>query len=226
MAIGYPVRSLSGNQCRPTRLLGYRVNPPRGTYTLRGRTERGRRWPSRTTSDSTTSTTTIQSGTVEGLIEFFDWAVAKGYAPAPTATAQKSAVRQFFATVEGESVDLSQIDVQNVDMDDLLRRFEVKARGTLKAESITTYKSRVARAIEAYRRFLEDRTPPSYRQGARRKETPEEREKPAKTNGNGNGNGYPAAPTVATLDYPFPLRSSWTPTGSRPSSARSFSSRS
>jgi hypothetical protein len=155
-------------------------------------------------STTPTSPTVIQSGTVEGLIEFINWAVAKGYSPAPSAANQKAATRFFFTTLEGEDVDLSQIDVQNVDVDDLFRRFDLKARGKLKAESISSYKSRVVRAIESYRRFLESGTPPTHRQSKRRKEKPGKTETPEKPNG--NGHAHPAMPTALTLDYPFPLR--------------------
>jgi hypothetical protein len=151
----------------------------------------------------------IQSGTAEGLIEFLDYVVAKGYGPATAAGPQKSAVRQVMTVTEGEN--FGSFDIRNGDVDDLLQRFEVRARGDLKAESIHSYKSRFMRAVESYRKFLDTGTPPKYRQTTRRSASSDgvNRRKaappPAAAAPTPSAAGAP--PGERMVDYPFPLRS-------------------
>src|SRR5438876_11733902 len=95
----------------------------------------------------------IQSGKARGLLEFADWVVEKGYGTAAAWTPLKSAARQILTTVEG--ADFGDVDVRNLDLDAYLDRYETKARGHIKIESIQSYKSRFLRSVEAYRHFLE-----------------------------------------------------------------------
>ena len=117
--------------------------------------------------EGTNGSLVIQSGTAEGLLQFLDWVVAKGYGPATAAGPQKSAVKQVLTVTEGD--DFGSLDVRNLDLDDLLSRFEVRALGDLKAESIGSYRNRFTRAVEAYREFLISGKPPSYRPSGRRR---------------------------------------------------------
>jgi hypothetical protein len=102
--------------------------------------------------EGTNGSLAIQSGTAEGLLQFLDWVVAKGYGPATAAGPQKSAVKQVLTVTEGD--DFGSLDIRSLDLDDLLSRFEVRALGDLKAESIGAYRNRFTRAVEAYREFL------------------------------------------------------------------------
>ena len=154
----------------------------------------------------------IQAGTAQGLLEFLDYVVAKGYGPSTAAGPQKSAVRQVLTITEGE--DFGDYDVKGGDVDDLLQRFEVRARGELKAESIHAYRSRFMRAVKSYRRFLETGTPPRYRQSSRRR-SPDAGTR-RRTSGSASSSPPPSAqaPSQAPaqqsermVDYPFPLRS-------------------
>lgn len=153
----------------------------------------------------------IQAGTAQGLLEFLDYVVAKGYGPATAAGPQKSAVRQVMTVTEGD--DFGSFDIRGGDVEDVLRRFEVRARGDLKTESIHSYKSRFMRAVDSYRKFLETGTPPRYRQTSRRSMTVSGGTKRTRS---AAPSPTPAAPTPSAgassqgermVDYPFPLKS-------------------
>jgi len=160
--------------------------------------------------ETTNGSLAIQTGTAEGLLEFLDYVVAKGYGPATALGPQKSAVKQVIATVEGEEFDLTSLDIRSLDLADFLSRFEIRARGQLKAESIGSYRQRTTRAVEAYLEFLETGKPPSYRSPARRRATTD----PAETTTT-KRTPSPVLPTTTPavgtsermVDYPFPLKS-------------------
>jgi hypothetical protein len=154
----------------------------------------------------------IQAGTAEGLMQFLDYVVAKGYGPATAVDPQKSAVRKILATVEGDR-DYGGVDVRALDLDDYLGRFETKARGqNLKVESIQAYRGRMTRAVQTYLDFLETGRPPSYR-GVRRSDRTK-----AEPGSNGKAAPAAAAPSQDSSpqqqpggerlhDFSFPLRS-------------------
>jgi len=158
------------------------------------------------------------SGTVGGLMAFFDYLITKGIATAAAVTPLKSAARQVFETVEGtEAID--EIEVRSLDVDEYLERFQVKAIGTgrYKPESISAYRSRFARGMEYYSAFLTTGTVPKFKlRGAAvassvRKRPPAVQRKPESSS---------TPPTQATseppdaqgstsglISYPFPLQS-------------------
>lgn len=161
----------------------------------------------------------IQAGKAAGLLEFADWVVTKGYGSNAAWTPLKSAVRQVFSTLEDGSYD--ELDVRSLDLDDYLSRYELKARGKLKAESIQSYASRFRRAVESYREFLDTGQPPraSRQRGARAEgaESPRTkvRRSPAQSAANARATrdslAFQAAerdePVDRLIDYPFPLSS-------------------
>lgn len=156
---------------------------------------------------SSNGSNVIQSGTAEGLLDFLDYVVVKGYAPTSAANAQKSAARQVLSMVEGEN--FGSLDVKGIDVDDLLSRFDVKARGQLKAESIVSYKNRAGRAIEVYREFLETGKPPSYRTVTKRKAATAPKASgstPATENVAPEVSAIPLPSADRMVDYPFPLK--------------------
>jgi hypothetical protein len=156
------------------------------------------------------------SGTVGGLMAFFDYLVNKGIGTAAAVTPMKSAARQIFETVEGTE-DVDELDIRSLDIDEYLDRFQVKAMSTgrYKPESINAYRSRFARGMEYYSTYLTSGTVPKFKMrmaraaGPTRKrdESPKEETK-----------ATPAAPQRIVADseadssksglisYPFPLQ--------------------
>jgi hypothetical protein len=104
------------------------------------------------------------SGTVAGLMAFYDFLVDKGIATASAVTPLKSASRQIFETVEGTDA-VEEIDVRSLDLDNYLDRFQVKAVGSgrYKPESITAYRTRFTRGLDYYATYLTTGSVPKFR---------------------------------------------------------------
>lgn len=155
----------------------------------------------------------IPTGTTEGLMEFLDFLVEKGYATNAAISPWKSAATRVFTVVE-KGKDFTSLDVRSLDMADYLDRWSNLALGTsLKRESVATYGTRFEKALTAYLEYLEHKRLPSIRRvGVRTRPKPAATTQPAaaKTtngNGNGNGNGHSETEVSSLIDYPFPLRS-------------------
>lgn len=103
----------------------------------------------------------IQAGTAQGALDFLEYLVDKGYGSGAAVNPLRSAVKQVFTVVEG-SDDFGGADVRSLELEEFLDRFETKARGELKVESIQAYRRRFTRAHEAYLTFLETGRTPSF----------------------------------------------------------------
>lgn len=150
----------------------------------------------------------IRQGTGQGLIEFIDYLIDKGYAPPAAGNNWKGATKNVLNITEGEGWET--FGLQELDVDEYLGRFAVKARGQIKEESVRAYRSRFTAAVDAYRGFLNDENwkPPTFAAGRKRNKPPAQEDNGERqatvtpiTNGNGNGRGQ------TLIDYPFPLRS-------------------
>jgi hypothetical protein len=156
------------------------------------------------------SSAKMLSGTGDGLLLFLTFLVEKGYATENSVAALRSAVRQVLSTVAGDT--FGDVNVLDLDPDEYMDRFENRALGKYKQESLASYRSRFKKAIDAYRKYLTDKKPPSLGGRTRRprtspkaaSETPHAPEEQQKSN---------QAPVLAPpgpttlIDYPFPLRS-------------------
>lgn len=149
----------------------------------------------------------INEGNGAGLLEFLDYLVDKRYRSKSAVTPWKSASRRVMEIVDGE--DVKSVDVVAIDVDEYLSRFENGARGQYKAESLRAYRSRFAKAVDAYRKFLIDGTPPTFRSGPSSARTSRRGEPDTGTNvpaeDRAQARQSVAAPDL--IDYPFPLQS-------------------
>jgi hypothetical protein len=152
----------------------------------------------------------IGSGTAKGLIEFLDQLVQKGRATGGSILPLKSTVRQVLAAVDGND-KWDSTDMRKLDVEDYINRFKNKTMGKYNEASYITYKSRLAKAVDWYNKFL---VQPGW------VPTKSPTSKPKKTE------GKPVAPTVEKtptesptvpdrpvdkdkqdlIAYPFPLR--------------------
>jgi hypothetical protein len=149
------------------------------------------------------------TGTGAGLIAFLDYTAAKGLMNGGTAKAYRVACREVLSTVEE---DWESADIQRVNVEDLLARFEVKASMKYTPKSLMTYRSRFRSAVSMYRGFLVD--PGGWR--------PPKQQPSRNTGSSMNRPGRPTATTSVVTDpqapsiahpspaptmqqYPFPL---------------------
>lgn len=154
---------------------------------------------------------TINSGTAEGLLAFCDYLTDKGYGGAAAVNALKSAAKQVFQKVDGEN--FGSVNVIELDVDEYVGRFEVKARSEYKQESLATYRKRFTRAVEYYRAFLRDGSVPQFRAGVGRSKAASAATGSSKKGAQQTGSPRLETPSPSTpddglrlIDYPFPLR--------------------
>jgi hypothetical protein len=141
--------------------------------------------------------------TGRGLVDFLDYAAAKGLMPTATAMARKSAVRKVLG-IDGE---WEAIDLRNLDLEGQVQRFETLKKADYAPKSLSTYSSRFRTAIDEYFRYLDD--PSAYRPSSNGKRTAIRRRLPA-TASESSTTGESVAPHApppreGLTTFPFPL---------------------
>jgi hypothetical protein len=111
----------------------------------------------------------INKKTVGGLMAFCDWLKDKGYQGASATDSWKSAAKKVFETVEPESYESLELD--DIDLDDYISRFQTMAGSKYRAETVTVYRRRIMNAIDAQGYYLEHGRPPSFKRGTPRKKS-------------------------------------------------------
>jgi hypothetical protein len=79
----------------------------------------------------------------EALLAFLDYCKEKGLLKAPTAEARKAAVNQVLGILSEEEA----ADIANIDLDDVITRFQNMHGKRYTPDSLKTYKARVRNAI-------------------------------------------------------------------------------
>jgi hypothetical protein len=145
--------------------------------------------------------------TGKDLVAFFDFAADKGLMARDWASTLKSAAKVMLSTVESENWE--SLDIETLDLDAFVLRFERLRMGDLKPDSLNVYGKRLRNAVTAYRDYLKN---PSTWQYAGRTEgsarAPRRATKVARAESAGSvqpisaGNGSQAG----LIQYPYPLR--------------------
>jgi hypothetical protein len=104
----------------------------------------------------------LSDRTIGGTLVFCDWVKRNHYLGASAAEALKSAVKSVFVAVEPETYE--GISLDGLDVDQYLQRFRF-AKGNPKAETVSVYRARIRRAIEAHLAYLDTGATPRFRQG-------------------------------------------------------------
>jgi hypothetical protein len=155
----------------------------------------------------------INTNTVDGLLAFCEYLIDRGYAAPSQVRPWMIATRNVFSKVEG-SEEIGAVSLAEFDLEEYLRRFEIKARGQYKHESLASYARRVTNAIAAYHHFLEHGKPPEFRKRAAGGEGAAKSAAPAKVKSATPlqavakpGAGEVAQSGAGMLHHQFPLRS-------------------
>lgn len=109
----------------------------------------------------------VSDGTAAGLIAFLDWAGTRGEINAQTASSRAVSVRRV---LEIESTPLESIDLRQLNVQDLLDRFETLKRLEYTSESMKVYKSRFRASVESYLAWLDKR--PDWKRPGRQATAP------------------------------------------------------
>lgn len=150
---------------------------------------------------------TLTNKTGKSLLEFWDWSANKGLVNKNTALGLRSAVQKVLEIED----DWESINVAELDVEDLLHRFENLRATDYKPGSLATYKSRFRKAMGMYLDYLS--SPSTWRPEIRRRsqtrngESQEVARKAAGTLECTIGSRSATNTDRATfIEYPFPLR--------------------
>lgn len=155
-------------------------------------------------------------GTGRGMVAFLTMAIRKNDIVDATGSALRTGVRKVLETDE----ELESTKVQDYDVEEIIRRFRIRNRASMKDASLNEYEKRFRQVVDMYSKWLND--DPDWRPKARSSRP--RAAKPAASNGTSNGNGRvkaaPASvnagpvgmvesaptPPVGMVTYPYPVR--------------------
>ncbi|MCS6882871.1 MAG: hypothetical protein RMK84_17630 [Oscillochloridaceae bacterium] len=149
--------------------------------------------------------------TGKAFVEHWDWASRRGLMNSNTAASyRRAAVHILSVEDDWENIDISQIDVEQ-----LLRRFENLKGRNFTPESVATYKRKFRQAVESYLAYVRDPSAwkPIASEATRRKEQNGKAKKERTTNTQGKEEPDSSLPDTGIstdeagwVEYPFPLK--------------------
>jgi hypothetical protein len=93
-------------------------------------------------------------GTGAAMFAFLDWTSEKGLLTDPNVKAIKVGAKEVLEQAEGEGWEST--DLRTLDVDDVVRRFEIKSATRYTPKSLAAYGQRFRNAMNMYRGFLAD----------------------------------------------------------------------
>ena len=150
---------------------------------------------------------TASRATGQGLVEFLDSAARRGALNHSTAASLRAAVTQI---LDFDNSDLTSVNIQTLDVDDLLERFQ-RARGhKYVPTSLASYCARFRRARDMYLDYVKDPTgwrPPRGRASRTSSAPPKTVAQPRTGGHDGASRSRPpvASSDAQMMTYEFPL---------------------
>lgn len=146
------------------------------------------------------------SPTGAGLMAFLDYAISRGYLKVPTGQARKTACKEVLSAVEGDSWET--VDVADLDVEDVLRRFETLRAMKFSTGSLNTYKGRFKKSLSMFNDFRG--SPSGWRPDVKpRNRTASASARPADSRAPTSQpevTPHPPSSSTSVITYPFPLR--------------------
>jgi hypothetical protein len=135
----------------------------------------------------------------KSLVDHWSWAASKGVMNGNTAAGLKAACTQVFSVLD----DWQNADINTLDIEDLLLRFQNLKKKDFKPQVLEVYKRRFRKAVESYKQYLRD--PGGWKPVVQEKSpSPVRVAKSAKSSPTATvGSNSPA---FGGIEYPFPLR--------------------
>ena len=153
----------------------------------------------------------------KNLVEHWSWAAKKGLMNKNTAGAMRAAAAQVLGVLD----DWQKVNITELDVDDVLKRFKTLRHADFKPESLETYDQRFRQAVKSYLSYVED--PGRWRFSTRDRAATPSRTATARVKATGHSTDDSGVPQVQvdhaptsrrTPDlansYPFPLRPGFT----------------
>lgn len=143
----------------------------------------------------------------KALIEHWTWAAEKGVMNRNTAAGLRAACVQ----VLGVLGDPNEVDVESLNIDELLTRFQNLRKQRFKPQVLEAYKRRFRSAVKSYKDYLEN--PGAWKpatqdrsSGAGRRARSFETSSASDGTAGGGGRPYAGTAPVGSEEYRFPLR--------------------
>ena len=145
-----------------------------------------------------------QSNTAGAMVKHWDWAGSKGLMTKATAASLSTSCRYVLGVESGWET----LDVQTLDVEEYISRFNNLNMGKYKPQSLKTYGSRFKRAVTSYRDYLANPTGWSFspRRARGRRSDPGESTKRRVTQPESESAPRSAPPGIAAHEYSFPIR--------------------
>jgi hypothetical protein len=140
------------------------------------------------------------------LIAFLDYLGSKGLMTGATVAARKAAVRTLLGVLD----EAETADITTLDLDEVSRRLLNKRGSEFKPDSLKVYKSRVASAIEDFKRYRAD--PLNFKTNITPKTTTRPKPHPKETSGSERSQSHPQpraaffSPSESEMVFPIPIR--------------------
>jgi hypothetical protein len=137
----------------------------------------------------------------KAFVEHWEWAAKKGLMNKNTASGLRAACSQVLGVLD----DWETVDIRNIDVEDLLTRFQNLRKKQFKPQVLETYKRRFRQAISSYSAYLED--PGAWKPTTRKRLTqPAGNSRDTIASHEGPRDPAQEPPPAGLVEYPFPLR--------------------
>jgi hypothetical protein len=143
----------------------------------------------------------------KALIDHWSWAAEKGVMNRNTAAGLRAACVQVLGVLD----DPDEIDIQNLNIDELLSRFQNLRKQRFKPQVLEAYKRRFRNAVKSYRDYLQNpggwKPATQDRSGGQvRRPRASEGSSPLEAAASGTSRSDAAVAPVGSEEYRFPLR--------------------
>jgi hypothetical protein len=145
--------------------------------------------------------------TGKALIDHWSWAAEKGVMNRNTAAGLRAACVQVLGVLD----DPDEVDIEKLNIDELLTRFQNLRKQRFKPQVLEAYKRRFRSAVKSYRDYLEN--PGGWKPatqdrsgGMARRPRGSEATSPSESAANGAGRSDAGTAPVGSEEYRFPLR--------------------
>jgi hypothetical protein len=139
----------------------------------------------------------------KALIDHWSWAAEKGVMNRNTAAGLRAACVQVLGVLD----DPDEIDIESLNVDELLTRFQNLRKQRFKPQVLEAYKRRFRSAVKSYKEYLEN---PGAWKPANQDRSPVRRQRSADSSeaaaASGLGRDHNTPALVGSEEYRFPLR--------------------
>lgn len=136
------------------------------------------------------------------LVNHWNWATEKGLMNSNTASALRAACTQVLGSLD----NWEEIEIQDIDIEDAIFRFNNLRAKDFTPSSLNTYASRFRKAVESFQSYVSNPSGWKPTQRAPKSKKPKESNQPKPKSIEVESAPPPQSPADDLIQYPFPLR--------------------